>query len=158
MLVLVGRITVVHIGLQDVVVVKQFCVAILFVNCRIKRYSLYISLALPPSLSPAPSLSLSLLLLLSLLHLLCLTLSLPLSFPFFSLHSRFDQCTRNFLCTLVIEFTNSTKSSLKIHVTRRTRGRIVRDRWKLVHFASSKTFSSGRTTHKPRRTVEPAHG
>ena len=42
-LVLVHRVTVVivHIGLEEVVVVFHFCVAILFVNCCIRRYSLY---------------------------------------------------------------------------------------------------------------------
>ena len=47
-LVLVGvrhvrRVTVVivHIGLEGVLVVMYFCVAILFVNCCIRRYSLY---------------------------------------------------------------------------------------------------------------------
>ena len=44
-LVLVGvrRVTVVivHIGLEGVLVVIHFCVAILFVNCCIRRYSLY---------------------------------------------------------------------------------------------------------------------
>ena len=42
-LVLVGvrRFTVVHIGLQGVLVVIHFCVAILFVNCCIWRCSLY---------------------------------------------------------------------------------------------------------------------
>ena len=42
--VLVRRVTVVHIvyiGLDEVVVVFHFCVAILFVNCCIRRYSLY---------------------------------------------------------------------------------------------------------------------
>ena len=46
-LVLVGvrRVTVVivHIGLEGVLVVIHFCVAILFVNCCIRRYSLYIA-------------------------------------------------------------------------------------------------------------------
>ena len=43
-LVLVSRVTVVivHIGLDGVLVVIHFCVAILFVNCCIKRCSLYI--------------------------------------------------------------------------------------------------------------------
>ena len=45
-LVLVGvrhvrRVTVVHIGLEGVLVVIHFCVAILFVNCCIRRCSLY---------------------------------------------------------------------------------------------------------------------
>ena len=42
-LVYVRRVTVVivHIGLDEVVVVIHFCVAILFVNCCIKRYSFY---------------------------------------------------------------------------------------------------------------------
>ena len=45
-LVLVGvrhvrRVTVVHIGLEGVFVVKHFCVAIMFVNCCIRRCSLY---------------------------------------------------------------------------------------------------------------------
>ena len=42
-LVLVGvrRVTVVHIGLEGVLVVIHFCVAILFLNCCIKRCSLY---------------------------------------------------------------------------------------------------------------------
>ena len=42
-LVLVRRVTVVivHIGLDEVVVVIYFCVAILFLNCCIRRYSLY---------------------------------------------------------------------------------------------------------------------
>ena len=41
-LVLVRRVTVVivHIGLDEVVVVMYFCVAILFVNCCIRRCSL----------------------------------------------------------------------------------------------------------------------
>ena len=47
-LVLVGvrhvrRVTVVHIGLESVLVVMYFCVAILFVNCCIRRCSLYTS-------------------------------------------------------------------------------------------------------------------
>ena len=37
----VRRVTVVHIGLEEVVVVIQFFVAILFVICCIKRCSLY---------------------------------------------------------------------------------------------------------------------
>ena len=48
MLVLVGirhvrrvTIVIVHIGLEGVLVVMYFCVAILFVNCCIGRYSLY---------------------------------------------------------------------------------------------------------------------
>ena len=45
-LVLVGvrhvrRVTVLHIGLEGVLVVIHFCVAILFVSCCIRRYSLY---------------------------------------------------------------------------------------------------------------------
>ena len=45
-LVLVGvrrvrRVTVVHIGLEGVLVVVHFCVAILFVNCCIRTCSLY---------------------------------------------------------------------------------------------------------------------
>ena len=45
-LVLVGvrhvrRVTVVQIGLEGVLVVTQFCVAITFVNCCIRRCSLY---------------------------------------------------------------------------------------------------------------------
>ena len=42
-LVLVGvrRVTVVHIGLDDVVVVMYFCVDILFVMCCIRRCILY---------------------------------------------------------------------------------------------------------------------
>ena len=42
-LVLVGvrRVTVVHIGHEGVLVVIHFCVAILFVNCCIRRCSLY---------------------------------------------------------------------------------------------------------------------
>ena len=42
-LVLVRRVTVVivHIGLEGVLVVVHFCVAILFVNCCIRRCSLY---------------------------------------------------------------------------------------------------------------------
>ena len=42
-LVLVGvrRVTVVHIGLEGVLVVIHFCEAILFVNCCIRRCSLY---------------------------------------------------------------------------------------------------------------------
>ena len=41
----VRRVTlvIVHNGHQDVVVVVDFCVAILFVNCCIRRYSLYTS-------------------------------------------------------------------------------------------------------------------
>ena len=57
-LVLVGvrRVTVdVHIGLDEVVVVRHFCVAILFVNCCIRRYSLYTdennAMGFPPKLS-----------------------------------------------------------------------------------------------------------
>ena len=42
-LVLVRRVTVVivHIGLEGVLVIVHFCVAILFVNCCIRRCSLY---------------------------------------------------------------------------------------------------------------------
>ena len=42
-LVLVGvrRVTIIHIGLEGVLVVIHFCVAILFVICCIRRYSLY---------------------------------------------------------------------------------------------------------------------
>ena len=42
-LVLVRRVTVVivHIGLDGVLVIVHFCVAILFVNCCIRRCSLY---------------------------------------------------------------------------------------------------------------------
>ena len=39
----VRRVTVVHIGLESVLVVIHFCAAILFVNCCIRRCSLYIS-------------------------------------------------------------------------------------------------------------------
>ena len=34
-------LVIVHIGLESVIVVMYFCVAILFVNCCIKRYSLF---------------------------------------------------------------------------------------------------------------------
>ena len=37
----VGRVTVVHIGHEDVVVVKKFCVAIFVVICCIRRCTLY---------------------------------------------------------------------------------------------------------------------
>ena len=40
-LVSVRRVTIVHIGHEDVVVVIYFCVAILFVICCIKRCTLY---------------------------------------------------------------------------------------------------------------------
>ena len=42
--VLVGvrHVTIVHIGYEGVLVVIHFYVAILFVNCSIRRYSLYI--------------------------------------------------------------------------------------------------------------------
>ena len=60
-LVLVGvrRVTVViiHIGLEGVLVVIHFFVAILFVNCCIRRYSLYITRMFSDSLSGFPYLS-----------------------------------------------------------------------------------------------------
>ena len=45
------RVTVVHIGLEGVLVVIHFCVAILFVNCCIRRCSLYKNVGsfLPPA-------------------------------------------------------------------------------------------------------------
>ena len=42
-LVRVTVVTVVHIGFEGVLVVIHFCVAILFVNCCIRRCSLYTS-------------------------------------------------------------------------------------------------------------------
>ena len=46
-LVSVRRVTVVHIGHEGILVVIHFCVAILFVNCCIRRCSLYT----PPSVT-----------------------------------------------------------------------------------------------------------